>query len=142
MPHARYWVGVVSHAHVMVGVEGGFIMLNHGKEAPLKRLTPGDHLIYYSPTEQIKGKPLKAFTAIAEILDTPTYQATMPSGFTPFRRDVRYLSTKDVPIADIKSSLEFAQGSWGMLARRGVFEINAEDFAVICNAMTGGTNAN
>ena len=31
----RYWIGVVSREHVMLGVKGGFIQLNHGKRAPL-----------------------------------------------------------------------------------------------------------
>ena len=37
MTTARHWVGVVSREHVMIGVEAGFAMLNHGKLAPLQR---------------------------------------------------------------------------------------------------------
>ena len=33
----RAWVGVVSRAHVLRGVEGGFAQLCHGKHAPLSR---------------------------------------------------------------------------------------------------------
>ena len=33
----RFWIGVASRDHVNVGVKGGFIQLNHGKQAPLRR---------------------------------------------------------------------------------------------------------
>ena len=41
----NYWIGVVSQAHVKIGVEGGFIQLNHGKKAPLQRFRAGDGLV-------------------------------------------------------------------------------------------------
>ena len=40
----NYWIGVVSRSHVMIGVEGGFVQLNHGKKAPVQRLKAGDML--------------------------------------------------------------------------------------------------
>ena len=45
----RYWIGVVSRDHVMTGVAGGFAQVGHGKSAPLRRMSAGDWLIYYSP---------------------------------------------------------------------------------------------
>ena len=45
----RYWLGVVSRAHVERGVAGGFAQLCHGRAAPLARMQTGDWLIYYSP---------------------------------------------------------------------------------------------
>jgi hypothetical protein len=52
---ARYWVGVVSREHVRRGVEGGFCQLSHGKEAPLRRLAPGDGFVSYSPRESMSA---------------------------------------------------------------------------------------
>ena len=45
----KYWMGTVSKEHVMIGVEGNFCQLCHGKSTPLKRMKKGDILIYYSP---------------------------------------------------------------------------------------------
>jgi hypothetical protein len=61
----RYWVAVASADHVRRGKAGGFMQLGHGKEAPLRRLRPGDRIAYYSPTGSVGGKDrLQAFTAI------------------------------------------------------------------------------
>ena len=72
-----YWVGVASREHVLAAVSGGFCQLNHGKQAPLKRMQPGDRLLYYSPREEMRrGEPVQAFTAIGEILDRAIRQDT------------------------------------------------------------------
>ena len=64
----RYWIGVVSLAHVLRGVEEGIAQLGHGKEAPLRRLAHGDWLVYYSPrVAHPDGEPLQVFTAVGEI---------------------------------------------------------------------------
>ena len=56
----RFWIGVASRDHLNVGVKGGFIQLNHGKQAPLRRLKAGDGVIMYSPrTTYPDGEPLK-----------------------------------------------------------------------------------
>lgn len=36
----KAWIAVVSRAHVMRGVEGGFAQLCHGKRSPLAREVP------------------------------------------------------------------------------------------------------
>ena len=133
----RYWIGTVSREHVLRGVAGGFGMLNHGKEAPLKRLSPGDWLIYYSPKTAIEGEPLKAFTAIGDVADRAPYPAEMAPGRTGFRRDINWQKATETPIARLSDRLEFTRGNWGMLARRGHFEISAADFQTIRAAMLG-----
>ena len=61
----------------------------HGKAAPLKRIQPGDGVVYYSPTNVFRGNDgLQSFTAIGVVRDGSPYQADMGCGFTPFRRDV------------------------------------------------------
>lgn len=136
----RHWVGTVSREHVRIGVRGGFAMLNHGKEAPLRRLSPGDTLIYYSPKTAMDGEPLKAFTALGTVADRAPYQAEMTPGTTGWRRDVHWIAgATETPIAPLTGTLAFTKGNWGMLARRGFFEISPDDAAIIRNAMTKGT---
>lgn len=132
----RFWIGVVSREHVLIGVTGGFAMMNHGKLAPLRRLTPGDGLIYYSPkTAWPDGAPLKAFTAIGTVRDAAPYQAEMRPGMLGYRRDIDWLPAAETPISLVIDRLEFARGNWGMLARRGLFEISDADFQTIRTAM-------
>jgi hypothetical protein len=74
----KYWIGVVSREHVKIGVAGGFCQLNHGKAAPIRRLTPEDWLIYYSPKTKLReGEPIKAFTAIGKIKGGEPYAVEM-----------------------------------------------------------------
>ncbi|MFO1165342.1 MAG: EVE domain-containing protein [Paracoccus sp. (in: a-proteobacteria)] len=132
----RFWIGVVSREHVLIGATGGFAMMNHGKLAPLRRLTPGDGLIYYSPkTAWPDGAPLKAFTAIGTVRDAAPYPAEMRPGMLGYRRDIDWLPAAETPISLVIDRLEFARGNWGMLARRGLFEISDADFQTIRTAM-------
>lgn len=138
MTAPRHWISTVSREHVMIGVTGGFAMMNHGKLAPLQRLHPGDGLIFYSPkTAYPDGAPLKAFTAIGTVADRDPYPAQMPSGMAVFRRDIDWMQATETPIASLGNRLEFTRGNWGMLARRGLFEISGADFQTIRALMTG-----
>ena len=133
-----YWVGVASRDHVLLAVRGGFCQLNHGKQAPMKRLSPGDRILYYSPrTEMRAGQPLQAFTAIGEVLAGEPYHMKQSERFHPFRRDVRYFDAREAPIRPLLPDLSFAQGSasWGQVMRRGTFRIDAADYKIIAEAM-------
>ena len=132
----RAWVGVVSRSHVRRGVAGGYAQLNHGKRAPLERMNVGDWLVYYSPrTDFPDGEPLRAFTAIGRIMGKPVYTFDMGGGFVPYRRDVQYAKgVREVPIADVALSFT-SNPNWGMLARRGHFEIEWADLEQIAAAM-------
>ena len=135
---ARYWVAVVSHDHVRVAVEGGFFQSNHGKEAPLKRIARGDRVLFYSPSEKIRsGEPIQAFTATGEVIDDEPYQAVQSQTFKPFRRRVRYEDGSRAIIRPLLETLSFSRGrsNWGQVLRRGLFEINGEDYATIAAAM-------
>lgn len=82
------------------------------------------------------GAPLKAFTAIGVVGDQPPWQAEMAPGRSGWRREVDWLAATKTPIAPLTGRLAFTQGNWGMLARRGHFEIAPEDAAIIRDAMT------
>ena len=133
-----FWIGVASRDHVMRGVKGGFCQLSHGKASPVRRLKPGDRIVYYSPREQMsEGAPVQAFTAIGEILDGEAYEADTGGGFKPIRRDVRFFKSHDAPIKPLLETLSFTRGraSWGYAFRRGSFRIEADDYRAIAKAM-------
>ena len=134
----QYWVGVASRDHVHPAVRGGFCQLNHGKEAPLKRLSPGDRILYYSPrTEMRAGQPLQAFTAVGEVLVGEPYQVKQSDRFHPFRREIRYFEAREASIRPLLPDLSFARdnASWGQVLRRGTFRIEAADYQIIAEAM-------
>jgi hypothetical protein len=133
---ARAWVGVVSRSHVQRGVAGGFAQLCHGKRAPLARMQPGDCLIYYSPSTEFRGgEPLRAFTAFGRVSGARAYEFDMGGGFVPFRRDVSYFAARAVALASLSDQLHFTRSTWGLLARRGHFEIDLHDRDLIAAAM-------
>lgn len=134
----RYWIGVVSASHVQRGVRGGFAQLCHGQAAPLRRMRPGDWLIYYSPrTDMGSGEPLQAFTAIGRVADDRVYEYAMSSTFVPYRRNIDYAACRSARIADLLDRLRFTRGvkNWGYSFRTGHFEIDREDFLTIAEAM-------
>jgi hypothetical protein len=111
----RYWIGVASRDHLLRGVAGGFCQLSHGKAGPVKRLSPGDWIAYYSPrTEMRGGEPVQAFTAIGRIKPGEPYQGDMGGGFHPMRRDVAFLKAKEAAIRPLLADLALTRGkvSW------------------------------
>ena len=140
----RYWIGVVSRAHVLRGVEGGFAQLGHGREAPLRRLARGDWLVYYSPrASHPDGAPLQAFTAIGRVEDEHVVRVDAGDGFRPWRRAVRYEPCREVPAAEVLDDLELVpdRRRWGLVVRRGLVEIGRRDFERIATAMIGALAA-
>lgn len=133
------WLGVVSQSHVQRGVRGGFAQVCHGKASPLRRMKRGDWLVYYSPSIDRGGAPLRAFTALGQLHDDEVFSFDMGGGFVPFRRRVRYLLTGEVPLNDVKQKLELcAAPHWSMALRRGLLPLSQHDFLTIAEAM-GGT---
>jgi EVE domain len=138
MDQQCYWIGVASRDHVLKGVAGGFCQLCHGKSRPLRRLSPGDWLVYYSPrTAMTGGDRVQAFTAIGTILPGNPYAFDMGNGFVPDRRDVSFLDAQEVPIRSLLDDLSFIKNkkSWGYVFRFGLIEIPAVDFQRIAEAM-------
>ena len=46
----KTWVIVASRDHARRGIAGGFVMANHGKRAPLARMSRGDRILICAPT--------------------------------------------------------------------------------------------
>ena len=138
----RHWLGVACAAHVRRGRAEGFMQLCHGRAAPLRRLKPGDGIVYYSPTTRM-GVPdgYRHITAIGRVRAGDAYRVNMAPGFDPFRRDVAWLAADEVPIAPLLPAISFTAGNrnWGYLLRRGLVPLTQEDFDLIARAM--GTTA-
>ncbi|MBZ9996888.1 EVE domain-containing protein [Mesorhizobium sp. BH1-1-4] len=133
------WIAVASAQHVRRGRNDGFMQVNHGKAAPLRRIRPGDGIVYYSPTTVLGEKDgLQAFTAIGIVREGEPYQGIMGGGFTPYRRDVDWAQAQETPIKPLLDRLEFTAGksNWGYQLRFGLFEIAAHDFHLIADAMS------
>lgn len=135
MPH--HWIAVACADHVRRGVAGGFMQVNHGKVGPLRRMRPGDGIVYYSPSERMRQPDgLQSFSAIGRIREGEPYRGVMAAGFEPFRRDVDWFAAKPMPIRPLLPTLHFASGGgWGYRLRFGVLEVDAADFLAIAAAM-------
>lgn len=136
----RYWIGIASKEHVKTGVVGGFSQLCHGKAQPLKRMSVGDGLIYYSSKEKFgEDAPCQQFTAIGVVVGSEVYPFEMFPGFVPHRRDIRFFAAKDVAIRPLIERLSFIKDKtrWGYAFRFGHLQIPRADFELIAQAMLG-----
>ena len=132
----KHWIAVASAEHARRG-KAGFMQVNHGKAAPLRRVHPGDGVAYYSPTETFGGKDkLQAFTLIGRVKPGDIYQGEM-GDWVAHRRDVDWTDAHDAPIAPLLDRLEFTAGktNWGYQLRFGLFGISEHDFELIAQAM-------
>lgn len=133
----KYWIAVASADHARRGKSGGFMQVNHGKAAPLRRLAAGDGVVYYSAAITMGGKDrLQAFTTIGVVKPGQIYAGEM-GNWVAYRRDVAYFDATESPIAPLLDQLDFSRGqvNWGYKMRFGLFEISANDFACIARAM-------
>lgn len=133
-----FWLAVASAEHVRIGRRDGFMQVNHGKAAPLRRIKPGDGIAYYSPSTVLGEKDgLQSFTAIGTVRQGEVYEGVMGGGFTPARRDVDWCDAEEAPIKPLLGRLDFTarKPSWGYQLRFGLFEISEDDFRLIAEAM-------
>lgn len=134
----KYWMIVASYDHVQRGVAESFAQACHGKAGPLNKMQAGDGVIYYSPKQRFGGtEPCQSFTALGWVQAGAAYQVDMGGGFFPYRRGIAFESCQQAPIRPLISQLHFIQNpsKWGYIFRRGHFEISAEDFQCIAQAM-------
>ena len=135
---SNHWLAVASAEHVRKGRVEGFMQVCHGKAAPLRRILPGDGMVYYSPGTRFGERDgLSALTAIGIVRDGDPYQFDMGSGFCPFRRDVVWATSREIPIRPLLDQLELTAGraNWGYQLRVGIVPISVHDFRLIAEAM-------
>ncbi len=138
MDARRNWIAVASAEHVAIGRAGGFMQVCHGKAWPLRRLSAGDRVVYYSPVEVFGTRQLcRSFTAVGEVQARAAYQVEMGPGFLPYRRDVRWWPAQRVAISHLVNELEFsrAQRHWAASLRFGLCQISSHDMDLIIAAM-------
>ncbi|VTZ27293.1 conserved hypothetical protein [Methylocella tundrae] len=138
MSAQKNWLAVASAEHVRRGRELGFMQVCHGKVAPLRRVHPGNGVVYYSPTTSFQGKDkLQCFTAVGVVKLGQPYEFDMGGGFRPYRRDVDWWPAQEASIRPLLDILEFtAVGSnWGYQLRFGLFSISDHDFKLIAETM-------
>jgi EVE domain len=140
---SKNWLAVASAEHVEIGRSAGFMQVCHGKASPLRRVQPGDRVVYYSPNRHYwpshasrEKDRLQAFTAIGTVKQGAPYQADMGFGFQPYRRDVAWHDAQPTPIAALEGALAFMQETnWGYRLRQGLVEISEADMTAIADAM-------
>jgi hypothetical protein len=140
---SRNWLAVASAEHVEIGRNAGFMQVCHGKASPLRRVQPGDRVVYYSPNRiyspshaRREKDRLQAFTAIGTVKQGKPYQADMGFGFQPFRRDVAWHEAEPAPLVELQARLTFTQDqNWGYRLRQGLVEISDADMTTIAEAM-------
>ena len=140
---SKNWLAVASGDHVALGRRGGFMQVCHGKAAPLRRIQPGDRIVYYSPSLRYSPSHaarerdrLQAFTALGTVRPGAPYRAEMADGFLPYRRDVAWHPSGQVLLAELKDRLAFLRDSnWGYRLRQGLVEIGETDMTIIAEAM-------
>lgn len=60
-------LAIVDRAYVDIAVKAGVCLMDGGREAALKGLSPGDHVLFYSPSHTHNGAPLNAYTAFGRL---------------------------------------------------------------------------
>lgn len=130
----KYWVAVISYEHAAKAAAGGFLQVCHGKESPLRKTKAGDVFYIYCPREKMKdGLKMQLIAYRGQFKNDSVYQIEQMPGFTPYRKDV-VIDNNFSPISldEVRESLEWtANSNWGMMARRGFFEITQSDAATL-----------
>ena len=140
----KYWVIVASKDHVKTGVLEGVVQACHGKSAPLKRMSKGDFVVFYSSKQTMGGsEKCQKFTAIGKVKDDDVYSFEMTADFCPFRRNIDFIDSVDISIVPLIDDLGFIlnKRSWGYPFRYGFFEISYNDFCLISSKMIKKENA-
>jgi hypothetical protein len=151
---ARYWIGLAERDSVHAAVANGVCLFSGGLAAPLRRLQPGDGVLYYSPHETSRGAPLECFTAVGEVTDDAPWTqnwtqlcaggpflsrgavSAVGTGLTWVRK-CDYDAVGEVSVRPLLSSLAFVAQPrhWGKTFRRGQLEISAADFFAIADRL-------
>ncbi len=134
----KYWIGVAPKDYIHHWVDEGFCQFNHGKLPPLKRLKPGDWVIYYANKVSLENKtPYQKFIALGCVVEKDIYQVKVSETYLPYRRHVAYVPCQELSIHDIIPDLNFIKNkrNWGAPFRFGFFEISEQDFLTIAHTM-------
>lgn len=118
------WVIVAARDHARRWLRDGFVMANHGKRAPLARMTVGDGILIYSPkTDFPDGEPFRAIAIVGEVTgEEPEPSAAIPGGF---RLAAALREITPIPLTRIHDHLPVSR------LRYGCFALSPEQSAAI-----------
>jgi EVE domain len=139
----RYCIGVASREHIKAAEAGGFCQFCHGREAPVRKLSAGDGVVYDSPRERMgDGARIRAFTAIGRVRPGTAYCGEQSGCFHPWRRDVDYQPASEALITPLLDQLSFSRENTnrGRLISQGFLEITQADFDKIATWIDCQTN--
>jgi hypothetical protein len=126
----RTWVVVVSLEHARRGVDAGFIMANHGKRAPLARMSAGDRIFVYSPkTAFPEGRPFQAIGIVGTVTGAEPEPSPVIAG--GFRRAADLREIKPIPLTAIRDHLPTSK------LRFGCFELGSDSADAIGKLVRG-----
>jgi hypothetical protein len=138
---AGSWIAVISADHAAMAVREGFFACSHGDGRAAARPANGDRFAFYAPRERMgEGAPVQAFVALGRILDDAPSPRAMGGGLGQVRR-AAFEPVGRAAVRPLLSRLGFTRdkGShWGMAFRRGLFAVDAADFARIEDALRHG----
>src|ERR1700761_246727 len=109
----RYWVGVASREHVRRAVDDGFCQMNHGSEAPLKRIAKGDGAPYHRHRCRCRALPGNAVREIPSVPAQGALPASRGCGNWPLLPRLSFSRNRK---------------NWGAVLRLGCFEIERADY--------------
>jgi len=129
----KHWIAVISLEHAQIAVASGFLQVCHGKATPLKATRADDEFFIYCPKTKMKdGKSIKQIAFRGHFNDGEIYQVEQLSGFRPWRKNVDFDTQFQAVVLSSIADMELTRNPhWGMLARRGFFEISAHDAALL-----------
>ena len=101
-------------------------MANHGKRAPLARMSPGDGVFMYSPTTDYpQGELLRAVTVVGEVVGEAPEQSQVLAG--GFWRKARLREIEPLSLTEIREHLPVSR------IRFGFFELDTAHAEAIWN---------
>lgn len=135
-----HFIGVVHRAQTRTARDRGFVAFSHGDESAVRRLSPGDTVIYYAPKSDFDGDPVRAFVAPAEVTGEAPHRTDYPGGRTAWVRAATFAKVREVPVRPLLDRLSFVRDPrhWGLAFRRGKFSITPDDHALIAGLMQEG----
>lgn len=138
---AAYYLGIAEKNYVEMCVERGVVVLGIDGPSGVRKLKPGDGVVYYSPKTAPDGEVLRSFTAIGEVVGESEYEMSFDSGTQLWVRNVEWKDgARQISIYDHLDALSWIKKpkNWGFYMRGSHRAIPGEDFALISGAMLGG----
>ncbi len=136
----RYWIGVVAANHAVVAEHEGVCGLSLGGREAIAGLDSGDIVVLYAPRTGFRsGARVQAFVGIATIDGAALWKREwVDDGQMSWVRGANYRENLvPAPIRPLLPNLSFIGDPryWGIAFRRGLVEINWNDFNLILSSM-------